>query len=541
MSAPVLNWRPAAAAIVVLCAVYVAAAASVRPSLLPDPAYGLLVDKSMRHGAPWNHMTEPRADDLARDRTYFYAVWSPGQYAVPALLIDAGVPTGIAASLVAVVASLVGLAGWLWLFRVLGWDTAVAWSACALIAASRSFNYSFLAYVGSDVLAFAVFPFLAGGLVKLQDSVWLTPFAVIAMFAAFFAKNSLPVYVGAWVAAQSLFRFRPGAARPVTLMRLAPLIAAAAVMVFIQWAYNSRGWNPIAYDPAPSLEAYKYVLPWAMPALAATSWDDVLNWLFNHPSAPVTAFEYKRSLPLVGSIAAIAIAGVVVAVRRHYAASRVAAGFSVIVLAFFTALLGTGSAASLDLSRHYRIVGYVWLPAIVYWMLTRRRPAAIALAAALLLPCVYGVASFASNWRRHDAHSASHSPRIQITHLDASPRVVEMLALLDRELPRPSSLVVTPAPAHALEFDLTRVLATSAVSDTLTAIQSNRHHGTVDNLVVIAEIAGMAELTQQAWLQSFASYHVWESVDLDTHRFYVPAGQPVGVSWLRERIDRLAD
>ena len=79
---------------VLLCVGYLAAAMFIRPSLMPDAAYGLLVHKSMRHGAPWNHIAEPSAENIATDRVYFYAVWSPGQYTVPGALIDVGLSTG---------------------------------------------------------------------------------------------------------------------------------------------------------------------------------------------------------------------------------------------------------------------------------------------------------------------------------------------------------------------------------------------------------------------------------------------------------------
>ncbi len=532
-------WPGHAVPLVVLCSVYAMAAATVRPSLMPDAAYGLQVHKSMRHGAPWNHLTEPRVADIAQDHTYFYTVWSPGQYAAPGTLIDGGLSTGTAVIVVSVAASIAGLAGWFWLFRVLGWATNIALLACLVIAASRSFNYSFLAYVGSDVLAFALFPFLAAASLKLEDSTRLAWFATLMMLLAFFAKNSLPIYIGAWVAASALVSAKENGASRAAAVYAPTLAGVAAAVLFINWSYVSRGWTPVSYDPVVSHDLRNWVLPWAMPILAATSWDDVLSRLFSHPSAPVAAFNYKQSLPLLGGIAAVSIAGVVWAAGQSRLAVRLGV-FSAIVLVVFTALFVTGSAASLDLSRHYRIVGFVWLPAIVNSVLARRRAAGVVLAVALLLPCAYGVVSFAANWRRHVEHGASHSRSLQITHLNSSPRAVAMLTLLDRELPAASSLVVTSSPSHALEFERTRVLATSAVSDPWQAIESNRRQGVVENLVVIAEIAGMSEDKQRHWLRSFESYRDWASMDVDTHRFYVPEGQPIDVPWLQSLLHRLS-
>ena len=73
-----------------LWASYTVAAFCVWPSLYPDPSYGFLVRKSVAAGAPWNHMTAPKPDNIAEDHSYFYAVWSPGQYVVPGTIADLG-------------------------------------------------------------------------------------------------------------------------------------------------------------------------------------------------------------------------------------------------------------------------------------------------------------------------------------------------------------------------------------------------------------------------------------------------------------------
>jgi hypothetical protein len=525
--------RLLAAGTAIMCLGYVAASLIIRPSLLPDAAYGLLVHKSMRQGAPWNHVIEPSGDDIAVDRAYFYAIWSPGQYAVPGLLIDAGLSVGRSIAVVSVVASLGGLAGWLLLYRTLGFDAVSALAATALVAASRSFNHAFVAYVGSDLLAFAVFPLLAVALVKLRDSQWLAPAAATAMLVAFAAKNSLPIYVGAWLVAQSLLLIRTRGVSVATMTAAGtPIAAAAATMAVIHWGYNMRGWTPVSYQPVLSTAAHTYLLPLAMPALAATSWDDVLSWVFSHPAGPVLDFDYKQSVALVGLVAVASVMGAVAAVRRGPRVAWLIAAYSAIVVAAFTVLLSTGSGASLDLSRHYRLVGYVWLPVMAGAALTSRRAIALIVAIAMITPCAYGLASFAANWRRHYARRASHTQALQVTHTQMSPRLVRALAMLDRELPA-AALVVTPAPSYALEFERTRTLATSAVSDSIEQLRAAPRRGTVGNLVLFAEQPGMTDDHQRTWLESFVDYRQWESLDLDNHRFYLPAGQPVSASWLR--------
>src|SRR5688572_13715819 len=222
-----------------------------------------------------------------------------------------------------------------------------------------------------------------------------------------------------------------------------------------------------------------YVLPAAMPVLASTGWDDVFSRVFAHPTDAAIAFDYKNSLIFMGAIATASLLAAAIAMRRQVAPSvLMLIVFSVLVTAAFTAILATGSAASLELSRHYRLVGYVWLPLIAHVALTTRRAVAAVLMLVITVPCLYGVASFAANWRRHYAHRPSHSDRVRLTHLQMTPTFVRVLEMLDRDLPGESSVVVTPAPMYALEFARARVLATSAVSDSSDRIRRDRRAGT---------------------------------------------------------------
>jgi hypothetical protein len=95
-------------------------------------------------------------------------------------------------------------------------------------------------------------------------------------------------------------------------------------------------------------------------------------------------------------------------------------------------------------------------------------------------------------------------------------------------------VVVTPVPTYALEFLRTRALATNIVADEIRQVRV--HHGRAANLIVIADRRAMTPGKQQAWLATFDGYDRWELLDVDDHRFYVPAGQPVNPSWLEAAI-----
>lgn len=518
-----------------LCVTYTVASFAIHPSVGVDPAYSLRVYQSMQAGAPWNHLLEPDARDISRDVANFFAMFSPGAYLVPALGMKAGMSMGAAASMVSVIVTLLGLFGWFRLFRVLEIDRRAALIACLILAASRSVNLAFITYLGGEILAFAAFPFLAAEMVRLRRSRWLPLFAVVAIIVGFTAKNSLAIYLAAWIGAQAATAIWPRQQRPPALIpSVLAVVAAGVTMVIIEMLFVSRGWSPLSYQPSIGTSMKAYLLPWSMPILAATSWDDVFSWVFLHPSGALIPFDYRTSIPFIGVIAVVSIAAAVLAARRdrneHIAHVFL---YSMFAVGALTLLLASGAIASLDLSRHYRVVGYVWLPFMVTAVLRSRTSVAAVLAITLALPCAYGASSFAANWRRSYVVRASESERLRIAHPQITPRLARGLAKLDAELP-PGSLVVTPVPTYALEFMRTRALATNVVADDISRMP--QRHGRATNLILIADLRAMGESKRAQWLALFTDYERWQWFDLDEHRFYVPEGQPVDPAWVEAEL-----
>lgn len=528
-----------AVALVLLCSVYTVGALTVYPSMYPDAAGGFLVKKSMAAGSAWNHLVEPRADDIAQDHSHFYAMWSPGQYAVPGVVeaLGLGLTLGGALTVVCILAPLVGLGGWMFLFRTLGLDWTTTLASSVLIAASRSVNLSFIVYVGSDLLAFAAFPFLAVVAWRLRHSWLMVPVAPVLVLVGFYLKNSMLIYVGAWIVAAvavDVVHSTDSRARGISrLMLTASAIVAAALLM--QWAYLSRGWTPVSYEPTWPAARAAFVLPWAMPLLAATSFGDVLNRLLTSPDHEL--FNYKNStlflLPI--AIGTVAFGVNQVRMRPRDTTTLTLVSFAGLAVAALAVLFASGSGASLELSRHYLIPGFALLPLLVRRVIELPSPLLRrTLLLVLVAPCLYGVLSFASNWRRHYDHRAVHSDDVQVTYLMLTPRLVGFLESLDRHLPEGNNLVVTPSHDYALEFSRTRVLPTSVTSDSLEKIAATKRSGVVDNLVVMAEVGGMTAAELQAWLESFQSYDParWEYLEVDGFRFYVPNGQVVDRAWL---------
>lgn len=526
-----------------LCSCYVAGALTTSPSLFPDPARGLLVERSWVLGAPWNHYLEPSPEDISQDRAYFNAAWSPGQNMVPAALVRAGLSWGDALRAVSIVASLAGLLGWFLLHRALGFDRSVVLATAVLIAAARTFAFPFVTYIGGELLAFAAFPYLALVVLRLQRSPWLMAAAPLAMLAGFFFKHSLAIYVAAWTAAVVAVSFarRP---RLAGQMAVAAGVAAALMVTawMIEWGYASRGWSAITYQPAWSRDPAVYLVPWAMPILAATGIDHVLSRIFDHPQLP--RFDYRHSIGfLLPTIVATALILRSAHRQRHL---RDVVGLTVLmtagIIVVFSALLVTGSGNELYLSRHYVIAGFVLLPILIQSL--QHAPAAAvrrAGALCLLVPALYGVASFASNWRRHFDGRAMRSTVTGISHLTTTPAVLQTFHAIDKA-GGSTALVVVPQPSLAVEFSHTRVLATGAAGEKADEVGRNRWQGRAAKLVVVTEDAAQGPEQIRQWLAAFQSYPAdgWSSVKVDGYSFHVPAGQPIDVQWLDAHVVRVA-
>lgn len=522
-----------------LCAVYLVAALTIRPSLMPDPAYGLLVQKSMKAGAAWNYTTEPRPDNIAEDHSYFYTVWSPGQHAVPGAFMAMGLTLGGALTVVNILAALLGLAGWYGLLRAMAFERVAALGACLVVATSRTFGFSFLAYVGSDQLAFAGFPLLAWALLKARTSWALVLLAPAAVIIGFFLKNSMAVYITAWCGALLAVRFWLGGRSVRMLARAtAVVVAVGGAVLLVDWAYVSRGWTPMTYQPAWSKSLATYLLPTAMPILAGTGWDDLLSRLFSHPATPQV--DYKSALGLLVPLVLVTVGWGISECRQtvRTGARLTIVMFVTLVVAVFTVLLATGSGASLYLSRHYMIPGVLLLPLLIERLLAlRSRLLQGALILILALPAIYGVLSFGANWMRHYRNRAAHSEEVGVVHLTLTPRVLQHLRTLDRTLPLAGSLVVLPIPSLAFEFSRIRVLATSATSDGIPELERVKWSGRVQNLVVVAELNGQSPEEIHAWLKSFTSYAAeWSRVSVDGFSFYVPDGQAIDGPWLESTL-----
>ena len=89
----------------------------IPPMVATDSGVGFLALRSMLDGGAFNRITVPDPANIANDVAIFLTWWSPGQYLVPGGFIWLGTNYGLAVSLTTLIATLIGVFGWIQVAR----------------------------------------------------------------------------------------------------------------------------------------------------------------------------------------------------------------------------------------------------------------------------------------------------------------------------------------------------------------------------------------------------------------------------------------
>src|SRR6516164_3406228 len=89
----------------------------IPPTIISDSGAGFLALRGMFEGGPFNSISTPDPADIANDVVTYLTWWSPGQYLVPGSFIWLGARYDLAVSLTTLIATLIGVAGWIQVAR----------------------------------------------------------------------------------------------------------------------------------------------------------------------------------------------------------------------------------------------------------------------------------------------------------------------------------------------------------------------------------------------------------------------------------------
>jgi hypothetical protein len=260
----------------------------IPPRMVPDSGVGFLVLRSMLAGGPFNTTTFPDPANLANDVVTFSSWFSPGQYLVPGGFIWLGTNYGLALSLTALLATLIGVLGWIQVARSFAVSFFVLFVFMLGLSTFSYVTSPFRAYAGGEVLLFAAAPW------SLYAMRWAInrpaplclAISLLSCALLFFAKLTGLIVFAANVAAISLIALVTQRRLNSSIFAIWVASAIAVLCFFMFW---------VAQGPVPaggSSFTFSWLPIWfsvSGATFSGISGLDFLSWFIGHPSVRIAS------------------------------------------------------------------------------------------------------------------------------------------------------------------------------------------------------------------------------------------------------------
>lgn len=491
----------------------------IRPAMVFDTAAGFAVFRSMLEGAPFNYGFSPDPSNIANDIETFLSWWSPGQYLVPGAFVWLGADYGLAISLTALIASVTGVLGWIWIAR----DYDVSYFVLYLFVAGLvMFHYAtspFRLYSGGEVLLFSALPWSLSALVSAAQSRPAVSFAISFMAAAllFFAKLSGLFAFAASVAAISLLDLWKRRQLTSSLLAMWAGSVVVALLIYVFWV--ARGPTPVSGG--------EYTITWPtvlFPIGAAVfsgfSLHELLDWLLLHPSAPILTGIGEASY-LIGPLGLILLGWTWCQLRETRYRQMATLLLTIIIFytaAFILMYIRSGTVIPFE-ERYFRFVGILsfllLLVAIDQWRAPLAKVIAILVIGAFAM---YGVTSYA-NGARELRQGHHYDPVSGTSMLLVSPDVLEYLRSEMAMHNWQHAIAVVPDPEAGNGLPRFRILFSFHLLDSapIDDIARQTWAGRTDKIFVIIDSRMHDPNKVDAVLRTFVDYDFrkWDRKEID--------------------------
>ena len=346
------------------------------PSLFPDPANGFLVMRSMEMGGKFNMMVTPDQDDFSKNTAEFLTWWSPGQYLVPyAFKLLFGVNTGQASALTVLLCQLLGLSGFYYFFKKVGFTPLIAALSILFIACQQFFVVPYVFYNGGEILSFAFTGWFLYGCVVLKKPSWqLVLYILFSGLIGFFCKSST-----LWVYAAGLLfiwlRMSSASKSIAQWIKNGICIAIPAVIALgvIYLCFLSKGQNPASGSAGAKLRLEAFAFPLASPLLSGFSVDDICHGLIYHTGKAI--FNDWQAITILLLLAVVSLWLV-----RSILTKVADQNYRLLVIIFYTTSFIFFSyvylmqkAISYE-ARHFRVVGLLVIPGSIFLFSQLKNP-----------------------------------------------------------------------------------------------------------------------------------------------------------------------
>ena len=490
------------------------------PQLSPDTATGLLAWHDFVGGGPWNCVVEPSPADLATTIANPVTWWSPGQYAVPGLLISAGLSSGLAFLIVALCSAWSFTLGVVRLARELGAPAdAAPWMAFGAAGAWHTL-YAFGFFIGGEVLLAAVWPWIFLAAWRLRGSpVKLVCFLPPLLLLGSFAKHSFAIYALGLLAFLGLEAARGRWREPKYLARAAwPLAAAALLYALGRAALFASGPSPSDPGQSPHTLASALGFSAVAPILAATGGGSLAGRAFALDS--VDADHGWRGLgAFLAILSPLPLFAYLRLAFEKKPLSRLTGLVCLVTCAVLGLLVARGAAISLE-DRHYRPAGALLLVLVGAAAVEARGPWRTAARALIIATVVFGFATAVS--RHRVLHRLGRAGEEGFSVVDCSPAVQAEIRKIGRDTRTSHGVLYLPYPPLGLLAPTGDIIASDARNRGLDWIAERPYLGEVPALTLVLPAYYDADGRGDALRASFRAWRRedWTMRPLDGWNFW---------------------
>jgi len=473
------------------------------PTIVSDSGTGFLALRSMLEGGAFNSITAPDPANIANDVAIFLTWWSPGQYLVPGSFIWLGTSYGLAVSLTTLIATLIGVVGWIQVARSFAVTSFVLFVFVLGLNTFPYVTHPFLMYWGGEVLLFAAAPWSLYAMRWAADKpAWLCfTISLLSAVLLFFAKlTGLVVFAGNVIAMSLVALVNQRRLDSSTIaMWAASVIGALCFMMFWlargpvaeHWSTFSFSWYPI----------------WLAVAAAAFSGIYGLGLFLAHPWVQINVEWAIEFLAPVGLLLMVWVWYRLRHTRYRDMAVLLLAVILIYAIAAATTFRHLRGISFED--RHFRYAGILFflllLTAVDQW----RAPLAKGLACLVVVVLgIYGLrnyATFASAQMRTGYYDSTSGISQAV-----SPAVFEYLRseITRHNFQRPIAVIATPSAAISLPKFRIIVIGWQQ--------QPSKWAGRAEKIFVVVPEETLLKDETDAILRSFTNYEAdnWSQMKL---------------------------
>jgi hypothetical protein len=496
----------------------------IPPVMNADSSIGFLVLHSMLDGGAFNNFTDPDPANIANDVVTFLAAWSPGQYLLPGSLIWLGTDYGLALSLTTLIATLIGVVGWIQVARSFGVSSFVL---SVFVLGLSTFSYvtlPFRIYTGGEVLLFAAAPWSLYAMcwAANQTPILSLTMSLISVALLFFVKLTGLVVFATNVGAISLLALSQRRLSSSTIaMWVASAIGALCFMMF----WLPRGW----VAASGSTFTFNWFPIWFSltgVVFSGTSALECLGWFVGHPWVRIIPnFDWATSSLnyVFGPLGLLLVVWVWFRIRHtRYREMAVLLLSAILLYAIAVAAMYLRGAAIELEERHFRYAGILFflllLTAIDQWRVCFAR--GLAWAGVILLG-FYGLKSSATGAYAQMRAGYSMSGIYQDI---VSPAALEYMRseITRNNVQRPVAVVPSPSTAPAaLGLPRVRIIRIFPHLPLETSLR-NKWAGHAEKIFVVMPEEMLLNGKAESTLRSFTGYELrnWRQTKIDRMIIY---------------------